>query len=197
MHAGNPFATEAFFDIEPEELVFKCPSCPSAVRTSLNKIDPLVGAHVTCPGCMNIAHVPGSYKVKLESVPSKITGKITVGVSVAIAHFGEWYFGHPQVDSLIKAGQSDLLVDYGLWAFCAGCYHQYTATALIPFTLAQHARGSVFMARTPESAKDMQSLTSGRCLSCGHEDLIVIVSDIPDYVRNTLLAKRKTEQESA
>lgn len=197
MHTGNPFATEAFFDIESEELVFKCPSCSSAVRTSLNQIDPLVGVHVACPGCRNIAHVLGSYKVKLESVPSKITGKITGGVSVAIAHFSEWYFGHPQVDSLIKAGQSDLLIDYGLWAFCAGCYHQYTATALIPFILTQRARGLVFMARTPESAKDMQSLTSERCLRCSHKDLIVIVTEIPGYVCNALLAKRKTEQEPA
>ena len=185
--AANPFSTEAFF--EAGELVFKCPTCPSAVRVALHRIDPVVGVHSVCPGCGNVAHVPGAYKAAPKPAGLKITG----GVSVTIAQFAEWYLGHPLVVSLIKARESDLHHRYGLWAFCAGCHREYPATVLPFFASAQDAAGFVFTARTTDSAKAMESLTSGRCVSCGHSSLTAIVADIPDYVRSALPAERTDE----
>lgn len=185
MTIANPFSIDALF--EAGELVFKCPTCPHAISVALDQIDQIIGANVVCSDCKNVAHVPGAYRTDPKPVGLKITG----GVSVTINKFGDWYFSHPLIDSLIKAGQADFLYDYGLWAYCAGCYHQYPATVLTFLPIAQRSGGLVFTAQTPESAKDMESLISGHCPSCGNNSLIVIVADIPNYVRSAIIAKRQ------
>jgi hypothetical protein len=181
----NPSSTEVFF--RAGELTFKCPTCPSAVFVTRQQIDPVIGINVVCPGCRNVSHVPGGYKTE----PNPIGLKITAGVQVPIARFADWYFEHPLISSLVKSGQSDLLNEYGLWGFCAGCYHQFPATTLGMLPVAQRAGGFVFTARTPDSAKDMDSLRAGHCSSCTNKNLIVVVTDIPDYVRTTIVEHRK------
>jgi hypothetical protein len=173
----NPFSTDAV--IQGGELRFQCPTCPGGVAVDLGPMDPITGVNAVCPNCRNVSHVPGGYRAGQKPAGLRIWG----GVKVPIARFGDWYAAHPLVASLVESGQSDILNDYGLWAFCASCYHQVPATVLTSLPMAQRASGFVFTARTPGSARDMESLVSGRCPSCGHGELIAIVADIPDYVR--------------
>lgn len=184
MHAPNPFSIDAAF--QEGNLIFKCPTCQSKMGVALSGIKPVIGINVLCDNCKNVAHVPGDYGAKPKPAGLKITGS----VRVAISEFKDWYYSHPLVDSLIKSGQSDLLNDYGLWGFCANCYHRYQRTVLNIFPLAQSATGFFWGARTPESAKDFNSLNSGRCPSCGHNSLIVIVAEIPNHVRRAILSQR-------
>jgi len=185
----NPFSTEAAF--EAEDLVFKCPTCHATMRVALTMIKQITGVNVICDKCKNVAHVPGGYKTNPKPVGLKITGS----VRVAIAKFGDWYYSHPVINSLIKARQSDLLSDYGLWGFCGGCYHEYQRTVLYILPFVQGSGGVSFGARTPESAKDFNSLASGHCPSCGNDSLIVIVAEIPDYVRSAIESERSMSHE--
>jgi hypothetical protein len=181
----NPFTAEgiqnagAFF--------FKCPTCSNTLSTSLLQIDPIIGVNVACPQCKNISHVPGAYKTWANPSGMKITG----GVRVPVSQFGEWYFGHPLIQGLIKTGQSDLLYNHGLWAFCSTCYHQFPATVLSTFAIASRAGGLVFNARTPDSARDMDALRAGYCPQCQNTTLIVIAAEIPVYVRDVISQTKK------
>jgi hypothetical protein len=173
----NPYCTETVF--KAGKLAFKCPSCQNEMNLNPNSIAPIVGSFLKCQKCKNIVHVPSGYQTSNSPVGLKITGS----VQVSITKFGDWYFEHPLITSLIEEGNSDLLVDYGLWGFCAKCNHQYKTTNLSSLPIAQRAGGLVYSARTPESANEMNSLLSGHCPSCGNDYLLVIAAEIPDYVR--------------
>jgi hypothetical protein len=183
--AINPFTTEAV--LKAGTILFKCPTCPNTVSVTLQQIDPIIGVSVACSSCKNICHVPGGYKTQLNPPELKITGS----VRVPIAKYADWYYGHPYIKSLIRSSQSDLLFDYGLWAFCGACYHQFPATVLWGLSSAQRAGGFVFNARTSSSAKDMNALVAGHCSHCRHKELIVVVAEIPDYVRNVITSNKK------
>ncbi|OQA22691.1 MAG: hypothetical protein BWY63_00699 [Chloroflexi bacterium ADurb.Bin360] len=183
--AANPFTTEAAH--QAGRLQFQCPTCSNTTSAALQQIDPIIGVNVACPSCKNICHVPGRTKTEPNAPDLKITGS----VRVPIARYADWYYGHPYVKSLIRSSQSDLLFDYGLWAFCSACYHQFPATVLWGLASAQRAGGFVFNARTPDSAKDMQTLTAGHCSHCRNKELLVVVAEVPDYVREVILSKRK------
>lgn len=185
MTTVNPFTTDSV--LKAGKILFKCPTCPNTVSVTLQQIDPIIGVNVICSGCKNISHVPGGYKAEPKPPGMRITGS----VRVPIAKFSDWYFEHPVISSLIKSGQSDLLHDHGLWAFCGVCYHQFPATVLCSFSIAwsaaqRGAGGYMFFANTPDSAKDMDALRSGHCSHCKHNNLIVIATEIPDYVRNVI-----------
>jgi hypothetical protein len=174
---ANPYTTNAVF--ETGKLVFECPNCRNLTRIALSEIKPIIGVNVLCENCKNVAHVPSGYRTTPNPADLKITGS----VPVTIAKFGDWYFSHPLIESLINTGQSDLLFDYGLYGFCAKCYHQYQNTILGSLPIAQRSGGFFFSARTTESANDMNALRSGHCPSCGHDSLLVIAAEIPEYVR--------------
>jgi hypothetical protein len=180
----NPFTTDVV--IKSGILLFKCPTCPNTTSVTLQQIDPIIGVSVACSSCKNISHVPGIYKTEPKPPGMKITGS----VRVPIAKFADLYFEHPLIQSLINSGQSDLLFDYGLWAFCGACYHQFPATVLWAFSMAHRTGGFVFNARTPDSAIDMNALRDGHCSHCQHKNLIVVVTEIPDYVRNVIMSKK-------
>jgi hypothetical protein len=118
---------------------------------------------------------------------------------VPISQFGEWYFNHPIFCSLLKTKDVDLLPQYGLWAFCAKCYHAYKSTILdeLPMlqTMRKHGGSLFFTAKSEESAIDLRSLASGHCPSCGHENLIAIMTDIPAYVREVIKEWERSEEE--
>jgi hypothetical protein len=162
--------------------MFKCPTCPNAIQVALSEIKPIIGVNVLCQNCRNVAHVPSGYRTTPNPEGLKITGS----VQVSIAKFGDWYFSHQLIESLIKTGQSDLLADYGLYGFCAKCYHQYQNTVLVYLPIAQRSGSFLFSTKTPESANDMNALRSGHCPSCGHDSLLVIATEIPDYVRTAI-----------
>ena len=182
----NPFTTDAAFG--EGTLLFRCPNCLSAVSVALQEIDPIVGANVVCRSCKDISHVPGAYKAG----PQPPSMRITASVRVPMARFADWYYEHPYIKSLIQSGQSDLLFDYGLWAFCGACYHPFPATVLnyLPVASGVGSSALVFNARTPESARDMDALLAGHCPRCLHQNLVVIVCEIPDYIRSLIKSKR-------
>jgi hypothetical protein len=176
----NPFTTLA--TLKGGSISFKCPTCPNTLNASLQQIDPIIGINVACQECKNISHVPGAYKTKANPQGMRITG----GVRVPVSQFADWYFGHPLIQGLIKSGQSDLLYNYGLWAFCSACYHQFPATVLGYFAIASRAGGLMFNARTPDSARDMEALRAGHCSQCQSTNLIVLATEIPGYVREVI-----------
>jgi len=180
----NPFTADVA--IQSETLVFKCPTCPNPIRAPLQNIDPIVGLSVLCPSCKNVSHVPGIYKTELKPTDTRITGS----VRVPIANLWDWYYEHPYIVSLIKSGQASLLYDYGFWAYCGACYHEFHATVLISFIITMR-RPTTFFAKTPDSARDYNALRDGQCAHCQHKDILVIVSEIPDYVRNVIASRTK------
>jgi hypothetical protein len=181
----NPITSEAV--VKAGTLLFKCPTCSNKVSVPMRQIDPIIGVSVVCTRCKNISHVPGIYKTEPKPAGMSITGSIRV----PITKFPNLYFEHPLIQSLIKSGQSDLLFDYGLWAFCGACYHQFPARVLWAFSIADRAGGFVFNAQTPDSARDMNALRDGHCSHCQHQNLIVVVTEIPDYVRKVIASKSK------
>jgi len=183
--SANPSTTDVV--IKSGTLLFKCPTCPSNISVPLQNIDPIVGISVLCSSCKYISHVPGIYKTESTPPNTRITGSIRV----PIAKLWDWYYEHPFIISLIKNSQATLLYDYGLWAFCGACYHQFPTTVLISFIMSHRANEITFFAQTPDSAGDMNALRNGHCSHCQHKELIVVVSEIPDYVRNIITSKRK------
>jgi hypothetical protein len=181
----NPFTTDVV--IKSGTLLFKCPTCPNILSATLHQIDPIIGVSLACSSCRNISHVPGIYKTEPKTPGMKITGS----VRVLISKFADFYFEHPLISSLIDSGQSDLLFDYGLWAFCSACYHQFPATVLWAFSMVHRTGGFIFNAQTPDSTIDMKALRDGHCSHCQNKNLIVVVTDVPDHVRNVILSKRK------
>jgi hypothetical protein len=176
------------------KLHFKCPTCSTTVIVSPQNIDPIIGVNVACSSCKNISHVPGGFKA--ESAPAGL--RIAWGVRIPIAKFSDWYYENPVITSLIQKGQSDLLNDYGLWAFCGACYYQYPKTILTSLATSQsmaqrRAGGFEFSASTSGSAKDMEALRSGYCPQCGGKELIVIASEIPEYVRKVITKSKKNK----
>jgi hypothetical protein len=164
------------------KLVFKCPNCGLDMSVKALEIAPVAGSFVLCKNCKNIAHVPSGYQTDANPVDLKITGSVQVPMS----KFADWYFENPLIVSLIESGLSDFLTDYGLWAFCSKCYHQYKSTVLVSLPISQRAGGFFFNANSAESADDMNSLRSGHCPSCGNDYLLVIAAEIPDYVRGAI-----------
>jgi len=186
----NPFTTDVI--IKSGTLLFKCPTCTSAVSVTLQQIDPIIGVSVLCSSCKNISHVPGIYKTESKPAGMRITGS----VRVPVGKFSDLYYEHPLIKSLIESHQSDFLNDYGLWAFCSACYHQYPSTVLTSLAMYQPmaqrgAGGLTFMANTSASAQDMNALLAGHCSQCTNKNLIVVVSEIPEYVSNVISSKRK------
>jgi hypothetical protein len=179
----NPVARKVGF--RSGDLTFGCPTCQREMTISLAAIDPIVGHHLQCAHCHNISHIPGILRKKREDL-TVITG----AVSVKIGEFTDWYYMHPVFKSLLVAHDSNLLEHYGLWAFCKGCYHEYSSTVLValPFALDAKKYGGQFMfnANTQQSAQDMKALTAGGCSSCGHTELLVIMTSIPQGVRNAI-----------
>ncbi len=188
--ADNP--TTTYTVLKAGKLLFKCPTCPNTVSVTLQKIDPIIGVNVACSGCKNISHVPGG----LIAEPTPPGMRITGGGRVPIAQFSKWYYENPLITSVIQRGQSDLLSDYGLWAFCGACYHQFPAIVLTFLAISQSmaqrtSDGFMFTGHTPDSEKDMDALRSGHCSHCMHKNLIVIAADIPDNVRNAILESKE------
>ncbi len=182
--AGNPFTTRAVS--KAGKLLFKCPTCPNTISVTMQQIDPIVGVNIVCSSCKKVCHVPGGYK----SGPNPQGLRITGSVRVPIIKFYDWYFEHPFIISLIKSGQSELLNDYGLWASCGVCYHPFLPTVINAFAMTRRSYSLFFNARTSDSARDMEALRNGHCSQCPNNNLNVIVAEIPDYVRNTIIKLR-------
>jgi len=187
----NPASQDVSLFVEGKWLRYLCPTCMLPVRVERSKIDPVIGINIGCSNCKNISHVPGAFRT--GKLPSNL--KITGGVIVPIKEFSEWYFYHPIVRSLMSTNQIDLLSQYGLFGFCEKCFHYYQSTVLIqlPVFLRMKPEQIIYNAKTPESAKDFHSLMSRKCPSCGHDKMIGIITNIPDYVRDAINAHKENK----
>ncbi|MBI5407374.1 MAG: hypothetical protein HZA18_06745 [Nitrospirae bacterium] len=168
-----------------KRIEFSCPACQTLIGSQNPHYDPILGGDFCCPSCGSISHVPASFFTKANPVGLKITASILVPIS----EFSDWYYAHPIFRSLIETQDQALSLYeyYGLWAYCAKCYHRYKSSALAGLPIAQSVqeRGGQFLNRasSEKSAKDMNALISGNCPSCSSEILMAIMTDIPDDVR--------------
>jgi len=178
----NPAST--FVDIieDINTTQFSCPTCHSPIFCEHSKIADDVGANVVCGLCGNISHVPSTLKDRNGLSQALVYGCVFVPIS----EFGEWYDSHPVFETLLHNRESEILHSYGLWAFCAKCKHQYKSSVLAVFPLFKATQGGFFNANTQESAKDMKSLMDGHCSSCGDSNLIAVIVDIPQHMREVL-----------
>lgn len=179
----NPFTYD--FRLSNEFIRYHCPLCQSLNIVSLDQVHEFVGVQVLCSSCNIASHVPGI--VKWDSKAKGI--KITAGVKVRISEFSDWYFAHPINQSLLRSKKLLDHCQYGLWAYCANCQHQYKNTVLSEFSFANP--NTIFTAHSTSSARDWEGLMDGRCPECSHSDLIVIVTDIPEYIIKDLNKRRK------
>ena len=164
---------------------FLCPTCSLPNICFDENIADTVGVLVDCRHCGNVSHVPTAYRTQADVSALAIRG----GILVPISEFGDWFFAHPSYSSK----DAELYGSYGLWGFCAGCNHRFARTvlAMLP-VFAQFKKGIFdFNAKSKESADDFESLTNNSCGNCGHPNLIALMVDIPQYVRQALEAERK------
>lgn len=175
----NPVSTKA--SISNGELSFLCPTCQlSTAPDKCSDVDPIIGHNYKCFHCSGVSHVPGAFNSSSIPTDAKITG----GVLVPIIQYSEYCYSHPIFRSYVETQKSDLFDNYGLWAYCAKCYHIYNRPVLNSFITMQSIgpKSFTFLAKTDQSAKDMEALSSGRCPSCSHDTLIAVITDVPDYV---------------
>jgi len=188
----NPTSHECI--VSETQLIFFCPTCNGSVTVNTQQIHPVIGVNAICPGCGNVAHVPGSYRA--EPVPSDI--QITFGVKVPISRYVDWLFSHSTVSSLKQNGELDLLYsNYGLWAFCSECYYKYSPIVLAYtyplYRMSKDTAGFLLSSSRPEPMKEILALHEGHCPSCSSEQMIIIVADIPDNIR-AIIAEQKLRE---
>lgn len=180
--AENP-QLPAFMDSDDSSrIVLKCISCHQAQAFQVSQIDERLGGLFKCVACTQRFYIPGIPRRKFV-----IDIQATAGVRVPINEFNDWYTHHPVYERL--GSESWLLNEHGLWGFCAGCSRQYTTTVLTSFVNYQTmmkigAKGFVFGANNPASAKDMNALQSGACPDCSHSELVAIMRDIPSNIQD-------------
>ncbi len=159
---------------------FLCPTCSSQNTALDSQIHDVTGVLVKCAHCGNVSHVPSAYKAKGDMSGLSVHG----GVRVPIAEFGDWMFGHP----LFSTADAEIYGSYGLWGLCAGCHHRYASTVLVMFPAMEQFRETAFGAKSKESAEDLKALSERHCPNCRDANLITILVDIPNYVRDAAAA---------
>jgi len=164
---------------------FLCPTCSLPNTCFDSNIADAVGALVQCRHCGNVCHVPTAYRTQRDVSGLAVRG----GICVPIVEFADWFFAHPSYMS----ANAEIYASYGLWGFCAGCYHGYASTVLVMLPAFAQAKGVFFNAKSNESADDFKALTDKHCRSCGHSDLIALMVDVPQCVRDAVDAERKRQ----
>jgi|SRR5580658_436461 hypothetical protein len=166
---------------------YLCPTCSEPVTLEDSRIPYPAGRIVACR-CRSISHVPAYYKTKADSSGPAIAA----GVRVPIGDLSKWVLGHPCFATPDAKLRSDVEFhgSYGLWAACAACHYQYATTVLAAFPLLPGPT-HIFNARSDKSARDFEALTNTKqCPNCGATELLAIMVDVPQYVRNAVNAER-------
>jgi hypothetical protein len=132
--------------------------------------------------------VPAAYNTEADISSVAIYGS----VRVPIAEFTGWQFGHPSfltADGHVHP-DTEFHGNYGLWGICAGCHYRYASTVLAILSVMDADR-VLFNAHSAKSAEDADALMQKRCPRCGNPDLLVIMVDVPDYVREAIGAEKR------
>ncbi|PKL59863.1 MAG: hypothetical protein CVV33_05665 [Methanomicrobiales archaeon HGW-Methanomicrobiales-4] len=158
-------------------LIFPCPICEILNNISFEEIHPILGGQPMCQDCSSILHVPGGYLTGSD-VP---TLKIYAGLPGAIQKFYIFYQNHPIIHDLEEKGISRIIIQYGVWGFCQKCHHEFSPAVLMNLP---QTDGEIMDYRSLSSDEtfEMQSLRKGQCPYCQHRILLVIISDVPQYV---------------
>jgi hypothetical protein len=173
-------------------ITFPCPTCTRQVAVPVSKIDDRRGTLWGCRSCHDHFYLCGR-----DPDNNQHKGQfVTAGVFVPIANWQEWYTGHPVYLSLGET--SWMLNEHGLWGFCASCERQLLTTVLCAFVnyqlflpmKAAGARGYVFGATSAESAREMEALQGGACQNCGAKELVAIMTEIPQHIRQGIRGSR-------
>lgn len=172
----NPYTTDVVtFPI----IHFNCPICESLIEYSDSRVDPFHGKFFQCHKCKIISHVSGG----------TIFGPhcATACILLPISNWSEWYYNHP----MTKNENMKFHDYYGLWAFCAKCYHQYQVTVLSMLATVKESLKYVngdafFKANAEKSAADMKALIAGKCPTCEHDTVMAVMTDIPDHVHQEI-----------
>lgn len=167
------------YKLPSEKTIISCVNCGQKLRVPYTP--PGGGKPVTCPKCR--------HEFPYQAIPEFPKTKITGSIRVSITGFSDLYYAHPWITAVVGKGESDLLNNYGLWAFCASCLHAFPPTVLTTLAIQQSmaARGStggfIFNANSEASAKDMRGLQKGQCAYCGHKEILVLAAEITDSMR--------------
>ncbi len=172
---------------------FLCPTCSTPNNVIINDIPDVSGVLVKCDGCGDVSHVPAAYKTQADVSGLAVHGSIRV----PIAEFNDWMLAHPSFLTSDAHVHPDVEFhgNYGLWGICAGCHYQYASTVVA----ASYAWGGdlfegatvMFNAHSEKSALDFEALSKKECPSCGNPDLLAIMVDVPQYVRDAVNAEKK------
>lgn len=173
------------YKVEVERTIILCEQCSQKLRVPFT--DPGKERVVTCPKCRH--EFP--YHAEVQLPKKRIYGSIRL----PIADFSDLYYEHPMITAEVSRGESDLFNDHGLWIFCGKCLHAFpstlTATLAIHQSMAKRGAGGMFFnANSPASAKDMDGLLKNRCAHCGYNEILILVTEIPEEVRRAIKAKR-------
>ena len=169
---------------------FLCPACTTENRVFDKDISDVSGANVSCDVCGTISHVPMAYRMQSDISGLTIHGS----VRVPIAEFSDWVFAHPSFltsDRKHVHPDTEFHGNYGLWGFCAGCRHQYASTVLPTYYSLIPGTRTLFNAHSEKSRQDFDALIEKHCPSCGNPDLLAIMVDVPQYVRDALNIEKK------
>lgn len=167
------------YKLPSETTIIVCVNCGQKLRVPYTP--PGSGRPVTCPKCRT--------EFPYQAIPDLPKAKISGSIRVPVTGFSELYYAHPWIAAVVGKGESDLLNNYGLWAFCASCLHAFPPSVLSTLAIQQsmEARGStggfIFNANSEASAKDMGGLRKGQCAHCGHKEILVLVAEITDAMR--------------
>lgn len=174
----------SFKNVEQNTIIV-CVNCSQKLRVPFT--EPGQERVVTCPKCR--------HEFPYHAVSPMAYKKTYGSIRVPIAGFSDLYYEHSMITGIVSKGESDLYNDYGLWLFCAKCLHQFPSTLTAMFAIQQSMAkrgggGMFFNANSQASASDMDGLMKGRCAKCGHNELFVVVAEVPDEVRRVSKSKR-------
>jgi hypothetical protein len=173
------------YHLTTETTIIPCVNCGQKLRVPFTP--PGGGRPVTCPKCR--------HEFPYEALPALPKARITGSLRTKVTGFSDLYYAHPWITAVVGKGDSDLLNNYGLWAFCAKCLHAFPPSVLTTLAIQQSmaARGGggfIFNANSNASAADMRGLQQGRCAHCGHDEILVLAAEITESMRYEI--KRRT-----
>ena len=162
------------------EIASVCWGCQTDLVCPISIIDDVVGAHRECHRCQTITHIPAVYKTSVEPYPP-----LSVFVRLPISNFRSWGNQHP----CWVLQDPEELAFYGLFAFCGSCDHRYKNSVLVSYLVSFSDR-IVFGAKSAASAKDFEGLRERKCPACGNSTLRVLITEVPENVRQWLASQR-------
>jgi hypothetical protein len=192
---ANPISRNV--NLDRVSVTFTCPTCSKEINVRRDAIADVVGKLIKC-GCGTISHVSSAFKTGTDASSLSIPSS----VRVPIARLSDWMWDHEafRTDDFQSRSGREYHSQYGLWGICPTCDHYYATAVLDWIPIASlDARGGatfIFNANSEESARDMEALVKQKGYpNCGDMDILAIMIDVPQYVREAIDAKKKQHRQ--